>query len=159
MVCARHPKTETGLTCARCGTPICPECLVQGAVGMLCPDCGKTRSPVADVSPARFVLALAAGLAAGTIVGLLLQAIGFFLFVVAPILGGLLGDVVLRLTGRKSGPKVEFLVGASVFGGALAAVVLTGGWMRLIAQPIQLALFAVALAMTAGAAFAKVRYW
>lgn len=159
MVCARHPNVETGLACVRCGTPICPDCLVQGAVGMLCPGCGNVRAPLADIPPSRFALALLAGLAAGTLVGLLLQSIGFFLFFVAPMLGGLLGDVVLRLTGRKRGPKVEFLVGASVFGGAAAAILLTGRWIWLLANPLSLAFFVLALVLTAGAAFAKVRYW
>jgi hypothetical protein len=29
MKCAAHPATETELTCATCGKPICPGCLVQ----------------------------------------------------------------------------------------------------------------------------------
>lgn len=39
IYCARHPKTETLLRCGRCGTPICPRCMVQSGVGIRCPDC------------------------------------------------------------------------------------------------------------------------
>jgi len=35
--CARHRNT-TQLTCARCGKPICPRCLVQTPVGFMCDD-------------------------------------------------------------------------------------------------------------------------
>lgn len=47
-VCYRHPKRETWVTCQRCGKPICPECQIQAAVGVQCPDCvreGKTGMP------------------------------------------------------------------------------------------------------------------
>ena len=38
-VCAWHPTVETGLTCARCETPICGRCAVSSAVGMRCRNC------------------------------------------------------------------------------------------------------------------------
>ena len=33
MACATHPEVETGLSCGRCETLICPRCLVQTPVG------------------------------------------------------------------------------------------------------------------------------
>lgn len=39
MRCARHPSVETELSCSRCGTPLCPRCLVQTEVGQRCPTC------------------------------------------------------------------------------------------------------------------------
>lgn len=38
MTCARDA-TATQLTCAGCGTPICPRCLVRTPVGLKCPAC------------------------------------------------------------------------------------------------------------------------
>jgi membrane associated rhomboid family serine protease len=39
MECYRHPKTETAVSCASCGRPICTECMVFAAVGIKCPEC------------------------------------------------------------------------------------------------------------------------
>ena len=37
--CYRHKGVGTQVTCADCGKPICPECMVFGPVGIRCPDC------------------------------------------------------------------------------------------------------------------------
>jgi membrane associated rhomboid family serine protease len=38
-VCYRHPDRITGLSCSRCGKPICAECSHDNVVGQLCPEC------------------------------------------------------------------------------------------------------------------------
>lgn len=49
-VCPRHPDRTTGLRCARCDRPACPDCLREAAVGYHCVDClaasGRAREPV-----------------------------------------------------------------------------------------------------------------
>ncbi|AQX15968.1 MULTISPECIES: rhomboid family intramembrane serine protease [Tessaracoccus] len=37
--CYRHPDQPTRITCQRCERPICPSCMVPGAVGFQCPKC------------------------------------------------------------------------------------------------------------------------
>ncbi|WP_038169245.1 rhomboid family intramembrane serine protease [Tomitella biformata] len=37
--CVRHPDRPTGLSCARCGRPACPDCLRPAPVGFHCVDC------------------------------------------------------------------------------------------------------------------------
>lgn len=162
MQCARHPKVETALTCGKCGTPICPNCLVAGPVGMRCRDCASLRSSALyQVRPERFALAAVCGLAAGTVVGFLLQALSgfiFFLLFLGPAIGGFMGEVILRATGRKRGVKLEVLAGVSVVAGALLSAFLSGYWRLLFASPVSLVLFGVAVTLTAAAAVGKIRY-
>lgn len=44
--CYRHPGRETGVSCSRCGNPICPDCMTPSPVGMRCPDCSKQTTKV-----------------------------------------------------------------------------------------------------------------
>ncbi|WP_456578897.1 rhomboid family intramembrane serine protease [Blastococcus sp. SYSU D00868] len=37
--CYRHPGRPTGVSCVRCGRPICPECMTSASVGFQCPEC------------------------------------------------------------------------------------------------------------------------
>jgi membrane associated rhomboid family serine protease len=39
VTCYRHHDRRAGVSCQRCGRPICPSCMVQAAVGFHCPDC------------------------------------------------------------------------------------------------------------------------
>jgi membrane associated rhomboid family serine protease len=39
--CYRHPDRRAGVSCQRCGRPICPNCMVQASVGFHCPECTK----------------------------------------------------------------------------------------------------------------------
>ena len=156
--CARHPKVETALSCSRCDTPICPDCAVSAPVGMLCPNCASLgRSPLYQVRPERFALAAVAGIVAGTLAGFILQQIGFFILFVAPLIGGLLGEVILRATGRKRGPRLEFLAGASVIIGAALSVLLPGN-LYILTNPLSLVWFLLAVGLTTAAAVGKIRY-
>ncbi|MCC2593677.1 rhomboid family intramembrane serine protease [Tessaracoccus sp. OS52] len=38
-VCYRHPDRPTRIVCQRCNRPICPDCMIPGAVGFQCPEC------------------------------------------------------------------------------------------------------------------------
>jgi hypothetical protein len=46
MQCARHPNTETQLSCGRCETPVCPKCLVHAEVGIRCQTCAPRRRQI-----------------------------------------------------------------------------------------------------------------
>ena len=61
LTCPRDG-AATLLSCGRCGTPICPTCLVRTSVGMRCPTCAPTPAPPAP-GRARRVAAIVVSLA------------------------------------------------------------------------------------------------
>lgn len=130
VYCARHPQVETVLRCGRCGTPICPRCLVQTPVGARCPTCANVRRlPTIEVKPIFLVRGLAAAIAAGLAVGGFwgfatsgrgAGAVGFFIIFVAIAIGWAVGEAVSIATNRKRGPALQ---ATAIFGVVLAYLV------------------------------------
>jgi ABC-type Mn2+/Zn2+ transport system permease subunit len=118
MNCARHPNTETDLSCGKCGQPICPRCLVQTPVGARCPDCaGLKRLPVYQVSVTYYARALAAGLATGAALGAVWPFIplgGFLMLVIAAAIGFAVGEAVSLSVNRKRGRGLQLIAAAGV---------------------------------------------
>lgn len=128
--CRCRRKAETYLRCARCETPICPDCQVIAPVGMICRECAANRrSPLFQVSGSRLVAASIACCAGAAFGGWLLASVGmgfgFFGFLIASFYGMAVAEIALRTTGRKRGPKIEILAGASAGIGLLAGGILT----------------------------------
>jgi len=127
--CARHPKVATNLRCAACGIPICPQCLVQTPVGAKCRACASgTSRTLFSPSPLQAAMASAAGLAAGAVAGLAVEFnLGFFSLILALAYGGFAGEMILRVSGRKRGVRMEIIAGVTMVVGAIVA--------RLLAAP------------------------
>jgi hypothetical protein len=170
MHCARHPREETAITCASCGTPICPRCMVSTPVGMKCPDCGKVKNSVLfKVSPGRLMLAGITALVAG-FVAALIGHIGFFVLFVSIPYGYFAGGLILKASGMKRGMKLEIVVGAMMVIGALVSqfsiplvtlAMLPPGHRPLAHIIIPYVInpfFWIALVMSTGAAVSKIRY-
>ena len=51
--CYRHPDRRAGVSCQRCGRPICPDCMVQASVGFHCVECTKQGAKNSPVITAR----------------------------------------------------------------------------------------------------------
>jgi hypothetical protein len=126
MECARHPGTETGLTCGRCGTPICPQCMVMTDVGGRCPDCAPSRKlPQLEISPVILVRGSAAAAVAGLVVGalwglLLPGGFGFFSIFLGMGVGWAVSEPVSLATNRKAGTVLQV---AAALGVVLAYIV------------------------------------
>lgn len=122
MKCAIHPDTETGLSCGRCGTPICPRCLVETPVGARCRKCANVkRLPTYSVSRVQYVKATAAGAAIAVPVGI---AWGFLRVALESSFGLLaalllaagaayvIAEVVSRVINRKRGTPLQAVAAA-----------------------------------------------
>jgi hypothetical protein len=122
--CARHPQVETALRCGRCGTLICPRCLVQSPVGSRCPDCANVRkNPMVDVSPVYMARGIGAAVAAGAVTGGIWGFIssgggagffGFFIIFLAMAIGWCVGEAVSAATNRKRARSLQYVAAAGV---------------------------------------------
>lgn len=128
LYCYRHPDRETYVRCGRCDQPICPRCAMQGPVGFRCKSCGKPAiDPLTSLSPAQaaggFGVAVGGG-AVATAIGLQL---GFFAIIIGFFAGGLIADLVMRVTGFKRGPKMAAVLLGGIAVGGLIGVGLSYG--------------------------------
>lgn len=121
VACPRHPDVETALRCSRCGTPICPRCLVQTPVGARCRDCARiTKSPIYTVTAGRFALGAATALVGGVIMGLIWGVIllpfsvGFWSIFIGIGLGYVFTKAMDMATNRKRGPVIVSLASAGI---------------------------------------------
>ena len=128
--CYRHPDRETWVRCGRCDRPICTRCAMQGPVGFRCKDCGKpVNDPLTSMKPQQVVLGGLIALGAGTVGGLIGMQLGFFSIFVGFFAGGLIADLVMRVTGYKRGPVMITLLLGGIAVGTLIAFGLSYGMM------------------------------
>lgn len=120
--CTRHPKVETNLRCASCGTPICPKCLVQTPVGMKCRACGlQTGGTLFTMRPHRAAAAAASAIALGAVAGFGVDLLGWFVLFLAVAFGTFAGEMIARASGRKRGTKLEVITGVGMALGAIGS--------------------------------------
>jgi hypothetical protein len=116
-VCYRHPDRETAVSCANCGRPICPDCMVQAPVGIKCPECARQpRSALVRLRPNRAARAVAAAAGAGALMGfgiVVLQGVGlFFALILGYLIGIAMGELVLAASGRFRAPVTGWIAAA-----------------------------------------------
>ncbi len=137
VYCERHPDVETALECGRCGTPICPRCMIHTPGGIRCPDCAQMRRPpMYELAPFDYAKAVAVGVVlAGVLgfVGALLFPVGGFrgLFLLLALfvgsgVGALVAEAITRVTNGKRGVGMQ-LVGAGTLIAALGVRMLLSG--------------------------------
>lgn len=171
MYCATHPHVETVLTCATCGKPICPDCMVETPVGMKCQDCGRAPLPrIYLVGPRSLTLGILVGTLLGTLSGALVllwrTGFGLLLLFLGPVAGGFIGDAAGRVAGGKRGPVMAAAVAASCAVGTvllaphLLALTAGGGPLapgELVAVLLRRPFFLLYAGLAAAAAFWRVR--
>ena len=121
MRCARHPEVETNLRCGKCGTPICPKCMVMTPVGARCPNCARlSRVPTYQVSTQYYLRAAGAGIGIAIVCGIIWGAINryvpFFSFnlILAPAAGYAIAEVIGLSVNRKRGTGLAVIAGLAV---------------------------------------------
>lgn len=126
--CSYHPDVETGLACGKCGTYICPRCMIQTPVGARCRDCAMvTKHPTFDVTPSYYLRASAAGGFVGVVAGLFWGAFlgwPFLPWLLAIGTGYAVGESISAASNRKRGTGLAVIAGLSVTLAVLSSLVI-----------------------------------
>lgn len=130
--CEVHPDRDTGLRCNRCDRYMCMECAVRTPVGYTCKECVRGHEDK-FFAGTQLDYAIVAGLSfvGGAIGAFLIGMIGGFWFltiVIAPTIGGLIGQAALSATGRRRGRQSGYVCAGAVFAGGLMISLLGTGF-------------------------------
>jgi len=129
--CQVHSDRDTELRCNRCNRYMCVDCAVRTSVGYTCRECVRGHEDkFFEGTLADYAVVAAVSAAGGAVAAFASALIGGFLllgFIIAPALGGLIGQIALRLTGRRRGRQSGYVCAAGLLAGGLAAGLLTGG--------------------------------
>lgn len=127
MYCVNHPDRETLLRCAKCDRPICTECAIRHPVGLRCPECAQLRkAPIYDVPAPLYARAVAAGLATSVACSVIIQILplSFLSFFAGLIAGGVIAEVISRVTSYKRGTGLQIVAGVSIVLGYVVGTLL-----------------------------------
>ena len=121
--CSNHPDRETGLSCNRCGKPICASCAVHTATGYRCKECIKDQKQVFNTAQVTdYVIAVVISLVLTYIGGVFVSMIGFFLLILSPIVGMFIAESVRKATGGRRSPGLNKAVVIGVIVGGLPRI-------------------------------------
>ncbi|MSQ30801.1 MAG: hypothetical protein EXR64_02080 [Dehalococcoidia bacterium] len=159
-MCARHPDVETGLSCGRCGTPICPRCLVYTPAGTRCPTCARIGRPrMYILTPLDYARAVATALVVGVALGFAgaivfrpTPAIGLlpllFAFLSGTGAGTAIAEALNVTTGRKRGREMQFIAGGAVVLAAVARLGFAGApWLMAVRDVSGLLMVVIAVSV------------
>jgi hypothetical protein len=132
LYCYLHPKRPTTLRCNRCERPICAEDAVLTPTGYRCPECIRSQQKVFDTAlwydylTAFFSAALGSAIASWLVVLISGFFFGIGVLLLAPGAGAVIGNLVLRVIGRRRSRPLFTTAAAGMVAGALPALLITG---------------------------------
>lgn len=119
--CEKHPDRDTELRCNRCDRYMCIDCAVRTPVGYTCVDCIRGHEDkFYNSSQLDYIIVGVVTAIAGAIGAYVVGLVGlFFAFIIAPAVGGMVGQLALSLTGRRRGRYSGYICAGGVLVGAL----------------------------------------
>src|SRR4030042_1334492 len=116
MKCAAHPEVETVIACGKCGTPICPKCMVQTPVGARCPACARlAKVPTYKVTGKYYVRGISTGFGIAIVCGMIWSFIGnllpfnFLDLLLSPLAAYVIGETISWSVNQKRGTGLVFV--------------------------------------------------
>lgn len=114
--CANHPSRSTMLRCNRCDQLMCTKCAQRTPVGYRCKDCVRGQQSLFETVLWRdYLVAAVIALFLSGLAGVLLISLGWFVIFLAPMVGGVIAEVIRRAVNRRRGRYLAYAaVGAMV---------------------------------------------
>lgn len=119
--CYRHPERMTGISCQRCGKPICGECMEPASVGFQCPKCVDRGRAGTRTARTRFGATVRPD---GLGVTQVLMGILVAVWVIDFITGGLATSLLFLSNGAVAAGQVWRLVTASLSSGSFLGLLM-----------------------------------
>ena len=120
LYCANHPQTPTQLRCNKCGKPICTKCVVRTPVGYRCRECVRGQQAIFETALwYDYIIAAVICLPLGAISAAVLGNLGFFMFFLAPVAGGLTAELVRAAVRRRRGRYLVWVAAGAFLLGCL----------------------------------------
>jgi len=118
--CANHPDRETTLRCNHCDKPICSRCAVRTPVGYRCRECVRGQQSIFETARTYdyATTAVISGIGVGLAV-LLLNILGFWGLLLAPVIGGGIAEVVRVAVRRRRAVRLPL---AAAIGGTMGVL-------------------------------------
>jgi len=136
--CERHPSRETSLRCGKCERYICPRCAIQTPVGYRCAECAQIkRLPQYQVGGTLLLRSVAAGLGVSVIAWFLVSYAVFLRFFLSFLVGAAIGEVMTRLSRRRSNLILEAAAVLVVVGGLVVVEIVRFGGSALMGSGYQ----------------------
>jgi hypothetical protein len=134
LYCANHPQTPTQLRCNKCGKPICTKCAVRTPVGYRCRECVRGQQAVFETALwYDYLVAAVIALPIGAISAAILGRLGFFMFFLAPVAGGITAELVRAAVRRRRGRYLTMAAAGAFLLGCLGITVLPFAGLMLLA--------------------------
>ena len=132
LYCYVHPNRPTTLRCNRCERPICADDAVLTPTGYRCRECIRSQQKVFDTAlwydylTAFFVSAIGSGIASWLVALISGFFFGLGVLLLAPGAGAVIGNLVLRVIGRRRSRPLFLTAAAGMVAGALPALLISG---------------------------------
>jgi hypothetical protein len=126
--CANHPNRETGVSCGRCGKPLCPDCVRHGPTGVRCAECLRLPRRAAGLAtPEQIARGAAYALIVAIAGGLLLGSLHWVSLWLGALLGFGIGSAAHVGSGRHRDLSVQVVAAAvAALGIVIAAAMMIG---------------------------------
>ncbi|MEN8173096.1 MAG: B-box zinc finger protein [Chloroflexota bacterium] len=122
--CVNHPRRETSLRCNRCDKLICSQCAIHTPTGYRCKTCIRSQQKSFDT--AQWYDYVSASVVAGLLSyfgALIATRLGFFLIIIAPLIGTGIAEAVRIATGKRRSKQLFLVTAAAILLGSSPLVI------------------------------------